>query len=117
MPPSLGSFFSHPNVLRIYPRKSACKKFPIQIKEKKADAAENGYINRPRNPSANLLPSEGYVLEVDGKFKSEYETSEHAMKTGLRLKKKYPQIRVRVFDAKERTYTAVEFPASLVVQI
>ena len=63
---------------------------------------------RPKNPSANILPSEGYVLEIDGKFKSEYETSEAAMKVGLELKQKYPQIQVKVYDAKGRTRTPVE---------
>ena len=63
---------------------------------------------RPKNPSANLRPTEGYVLEVDGKFKSELESSEAAMKAGLELKRKYPQIQVKVYDAKERTRTLVE---------
>jgi hypothetical protein len=63
---------------------------------------------RPKNPRANALPTEGYVLEVDGKFKSDYETSPAAMKAGLELKKKYPQIQVIVYDAKERTRTLVE---------
>ena len=63
---------------------------------------------RPKNPRANALPTEGYVLEVDGKFKSEYGSSEAAMKAGLELKKKYPQIQVIVYDAKERTRTMVE---------
>ncbi len=63
---------------------------------------------RPKNPSANILPTEGYVLEIDGKFKSEYETSEAAMKAGLELKKKFPFIQVKVYSAKERTRTLVE---------
>ena len=65
---------------------------------------------RPKNPSANILPTEGYVLEIDGKFKSEYETSKDALKAGLELKEKYPQIQVKVYDAKERTRTPVELP-------
>jgi hypothetical protein len=63
---------------------------------------------RPKNPSANVRPTERYILEVDGKFKSEYESSAAAMKVGLELKKKYPQIQVKVYDAKERTRTLVE---------
>ena len=69
--------------------------------------ADNG-TTRPKNPRANILPTEGYVLEVDGKFKTEYESSEPAMKAGLELKKKYPHIQVKVYDAKERTRTPVE---------
>lgn len=65
---------------------------------------------RPKNPSANLLPTEGYVLEIDGKYKSEYETSEQALNAGLELKRKYPHIQVMVFDAKERTRSMVTVP-------
>ena len=63
---------------------------------------------RPKNPPSNVRPTEGYILEVDGKFKSEFESSEAAMKAGLELKKKYPQIQVKVYDAKERTRILVE---------
>jgi len=66
---------------------------------------------RPKNPSANILPTEGYVLEIDGKFKSEYATSDEASKAGLELKKKFPHIQVYVYGAKERTRTLVETPA------
>ncbi len=82
------------------------KKPPLVMKEKE-QTAENG-TTRPKNPPANILPTEGYVLEVDGKFKTEYESSEPAMKAGLELKKKYPHIQVKVYDAKDRTRTPVE---------
>jgi hypothetical protein len=35
---------------------------------------------RPKNLKANVLPSDGYGLEVDGRVKSEYETAEAAAK-------------------------------------
>ena len=63
---------------------------------------------RPKNLPANLRPIEGYIIEIDGKFKSEFESSEAAMKAGLELKTKYPQIQVKVYDAKEQTRTPVE---------
>ena len=63
---------------------------------------------RPKNLPANLRPIEGYIIEIDGKFKSEFESSEAAMKAGLELKKKYPHIQVKVYDAKERTWTPFE---------
>ncbi len=83
------------------------KKPSLVLKEKATEQpADKGTI-RPKNPSANVLPTEGYVLEIDGKFKSEYETSDAAMKAGLELKKKYPYLQVIVYDAKERTRTLV----------
>ena len=63
---------------------------------------------RPKNSPANARPIEGFVLEVDGKFKSEYDNLEAAMKVGLELKEKYPQVQVKVYDAKERTRSPVE---------
>jgi hypothetical protein len=37
---------------------------------------------RVKNLKANVLPSDGYGLEVDGRVKSEYETAEAAAKVG-----------------------------------
>jgi len=86
------------------------KKPPLVMKEKTTEEPASSGTTRPKNLSANVLPTEGYVLEVDGKFKSEYESSEAAMKAGLELKKKYPHIQVSVYDAKERMRTLVELP-------
>ena len=84
------------------------KKPPLVMKEKPTEGPANNGTTRPKNPLANLRPTEGYILEVDGKFKSEYENSEAALKVGLELKKKYPHIQVKVYDAKEQTRTPVE---------
>jgi hypothetical protein len=77
------------------------------MKERKLEQPEESGTTRPKNLSAYRIPSEGYVLEVDGKFKSEFETSEAAMQAALELKKKYPPIQVNVYDAKEHTRTLV----------
>jgi hypothetical protein len=84
------------------------KKRPLVMKEPAGEQPASNGTTRPKNQSANVLPTEGYVLEVDGKFKSEYECAEATMKAGLELKKKYPYIQVKVYDAKERTRTVVE---------
>lgn len=65
---------------------------------------------RPKNPSANLMPTTGYVLEIDGKFKSEYASSEQALSAGRVLKTKFPKIQVNIYGAKEQTRTAVTLP-------
>jgi hypothetical protein len=88
-----------PKALDASPLKSA----PMEIK---------GEVEiRPQNLKANHLPTEGYGLEVDGKVKAQYDTAEAAGKVGLELKRKYPQIQVKVFCAKEGTRTIVELPA------
>jgi hypothetical protein len=84
------------------------KKSSLVMKEKTTEQPANNGTTRPKNPSANVLPTEGYVLEIDGKFKSEYATTEQAMKAGLELKKKFRHIQVKVYDAKELTRTLVE---------
>jgi len=89
------------------------KKPSLGAKETKIEQPVSNGGTRPKNPSANILPREGYVLEIDGKFKTEYVTTEEALKAGLELKKKYPQIQVKVYDAKNRTRTAVELPDQL----
>jgi hypothetical protein len=84
------------------------KKPPLVMKEKTTEQPASNGTTRPKNTSAIVRPTDGYILEVDGKFKSEYENSEAALKVGLELKKKYPHIQVKVYDAKERTRTVVE---------
>ena len=86
------------------------KKPSLVIKEKAGEQPPTNGTKRPKNPSANVLPTEGFVLQIDGKFKSEYETAAQAMKAGVELKKKYPYLQVIIYDAKERTRTPVGVP-------
>jgi len=84
------------------------KKPVLGVKEPALEHPADSGATRPKNLSANKIPAAGYVLEIDGKFKSEFETSEAAMKAALELKNKYPPIQVSVYDAKEHTRTLVE---------
>jgi hypothetical protein len=77
------------------------------MKEPTVETADND-ATMPKNPPANTVPSKGYILEVDGKFKSEFESSDAATKLALDLKTKYPQIKVGVYDAKANVRTLVE---------
>ena len=112
-----------PKALKPNPLQTKTIRKPVSAPAKVADIVELNPIKsatiakpvndtepRPKNPSANVLPTEGYVLEIDGKFKSEYVTLKEALKAGLDLKGKYPQIQVKVYGAKERTRTVVELP-------
>lgn len=62
----------------------------------------------PANPRADAVPTDGYVLSVDGKLKARYETSEEAMAAGSKLKQSFPVIHIEVFDAANRVYIPVE---------
>jgi len=63
---------------------------------------------RPANLRANAMPIDGFVLAVDGKLKTRYESSNEAMTAASRLKQSYPVIQVAVYDATQRIYTAVD---------
>jgi hypothetical protein len=56
------------------------------------------------------MPSDGYMLSVDGKLKTRFETSEDAMTAGLKLKQDFPVLQVSVFDGVARSYTPVTLP-------
>ncbi len=59
------------------------------------------------NLRADLKPTSGYVLTVDGKMKASYETEEEATAAGSVLKQQFPVIRVAVYDAAGRIYTVL----------
>lgn len=65
---------------------------------------------KPANLRADVMPIDGYVLSVDGKLKTRYDTSKEAMTAASRLKQKYPVIQVAVYDAAARIRTLVEAP-------
>jgi hypothetical protein len=57
---------------------------------------------------ADLPPTEGFSLMVDGKFKLDYADMAGAMKVARELKKKFPVIQVAVYDAAAKTRTPVD---------
>jgi hypothetical protein len=65
---------------------------------------------RPTNLRANVMPTDGYVLTIDGKLKARYETEMEATAEGSKLKQRFPVIQVAVYDAAGRIYTPVDLP-------
>ena len=63
---------------------------------------------KPTNLRANAMPSDGYILTVDGKLKTRYETETEAIAAGTKLKQKFPMIRVSVFEPVELTHALIE---------
>ena len=59
---------------------------------------------------ADILPTEGYSVEVDGKLKAQFPSAESAFEAGMDIKKKFPFVQIKLFDAKERIRTTVELP-------
>jgi hypothetical protein len=57
---------------------------------------------QPRNVTrADLVMTEGFGLEVDGRMKTVFPTLEAAQKRARDLKAQFPMLQVRVFDAAE----------------
>jgi len=67
---------------------------------------------RPTNLRANIMPTNGFVLTIDGKMKTHYETEAEATAAGSALKQRFPVIQVSVYDAAGHVYTLVTEPAA-----
>jgi hypothetical protein len=45
------------------------------------------------------LPASDYALEVDGRFKAEFTKKHGARVGGEELKKRFPMLQIRIYDA------------------
>lgn len=52
---------------------------------------------------ARELPESGYALEVDGRMKAEFATRDGAKAGGQELKRRFPKLLVRIYDAQTKT--------------
>jgi hypothetical protein len=53
--------------------------------------------------TARELPDRGYALEVDGRMKAEFATRDGAKSGGEELKRRFPMLQVRIYDAQTKT--------------
>jgi hypothetical protein len=59
---------------------------------------------QPRNVTrADLVMTEGYGLQVDGRIKTVFPTLQAAQKRARDLKIEFPMLQVKVYDAAEKT--------------
>jgi hypothetical protein len=56
------------------------------------------------------LPPSGYALEVDGRVKAEFATRNGARAGGEELKKRFPMLQVRVYDAQTNAREEIQSP-------
>jgi hypothetical protein len=54
---------------------------------------------------ADRPPTEGFVVIVDGHFKSEFATIEAAEVSGRKLKATYPMLQIEIYDAAKKVRT------------
>ena len=58
---------------------------------------------QPRNTTrADLVMTEGFGLQVDGRMKTVFPTLEAAQKRARDLKAEFPMLQVKVYDAAEK---------------
>jgi hypothetical protein len=53
----------------------------------------------PKPLRADRPPTSGFVIVVDGHFKSEFDNVETAELAGRKLKAAYPMLQVQIYDA------------------
>jgi hypothetical protein len=58
--------------------------------------------------TAPVLPASGHALEVDGRLKTEFATRDGAWAGGQELKKRFPMLCVRIYDAETKTRDEID---------
>ena len=61
---------------------------------------------------ARDVPASGYALEVDGRLKAEFATRDGAKAGADELKKRFPKLRVRIYDAQTKTREEIQLPGA-----
>ena len=56
----------------------------------------------PMHRASPGLPTSGYALIVDGHVKNEFKTKEGAEKGARDLKRRFPMLQIKVFDAEAK---------------
>jgi hypothetical protein len=56
------------------------------------------------------LPASGYAIEVDGLMKTTFATSDGARAGAVELKKRFPLLCIRVYDAQTNAREEVRLP-------
>ena len=56
------------------------------------------------------LPASGYALEVDGRLKAEFATRDGAWAGGEELKRRFPAIQIKIYDAQTNTREEIQIP-------
>ena len=65
--------------------------------------------SRPRDiQRADIAPSDGYALAVDGHFKTHFVEKGAAKKAATELLAKYPMLQVEIYDAFSKSRTLVK---------
>jgi hypothetical protein len=62
--------------------------------------------------ATSKLPTSGFALIVDGHAKTEFETRDQALKAATDLKRRFPMLQVKIYDAETRRSESIEMAAA-----
>jgi hypothetical protein len=62
----------------------------------------------PIKKRADLAPTIGYAIVVDGRFKTEFSDRKAAEKSATKLLGKYPRLKIEIYDASSKSRTPVK---------
>ena len=62
--------------------------------------------------AAPELPASGYALEVDSRLNAEFATRDSARTDGEELKKRFPMLRIRIYDARTKLLEEAQIPST-----
>jgi hypothetical protein len=54
-------------------------------------------------PRSNELPKTGFAVEIDGRTNAEFNTREGAENGAIELKRRFPALRIRLYDAETQS--------------
>jgi recombinational DNA repair protein RecT len=57
---------------------------------------------------ADLAPTTGYAIVVDGRFKTEFDEEKAAKKAAIELLAKYPMLRIEIYNASSKSRIPVK---------
>jgi hypothetical protein len=63
---------------------------------------------QPRNiQRADIAPSDGFALVVDGRLKTKYDDEATAKKAGADLLSRFPKLQVQIYNAATKTRSSI----------
>jgi hypothetical protein len=66
----------------------------------------------PTRKATTGLPASGYALIVDGQVKTEFMMQDHALKAARELKRRFPLLQVKIYDAEDKRIEEIELAAA-----
>jgi hypothetical protein len=66
----------------------------------------------PMSKGASELPTSGCALIVDGQVKAEFNARDGALKAATDLKRRFPMLQIKVYDAETKRSEKIELEAA-----